>query len=500
MRYSVVSHVLPSLSMAESHGLDVGRHLERCRELAAAGYRPAALSAAEHQDTDSNGPRCLAASVWQRPSPPDAVREQLGRRQANAAVALLLLEGSEKGWKVLRHTPYPNAASHLIHLLGPLQVEARLVIERLKAETDVSRVRALVLALGEYEAHQLPASTREEVKSLLLKWYRENPDAGVHSAIDWLLRPARDGPAPRKIDWDGAAALSQIDAELQGPPTAGRRWYVNSQTQTLAILDAREEYLMGSPGHEPWRASEEMLHRRRIGRTFALGVKEVTMSQYEKFLKAHPKARYTISRLWTPDPEEPCMGVTWYEAVMYCRWLSEQEGIPETQMCYPSYAEILRCASSGDPVKLPPDYLTRTGYRLPTEAEWEFACRAGSLGSRSYGSSDALLTQYAWYLLNSENRAWPVGQKKPNDFGLFDLYGNVGEWIQETVSAYRIGSGGQPTPDNEDHHDITGLTQLEVRGASFYHIPRNVRSAARFDLRPNYRDDVLGIRIARTIR
>lgn len=124
----------------------------------------------------------------------------------------------------------------------------------------------------------------------------------------------------------------------------------------------------------------------------------------------------------------PQILMTWFEAAQYCNWLSQQDGIPKKEWCYPTLDEIK------EGMTLPKDYLNRTGYRMPTEAEWEYATRAGASTSRFYGETEELLREYAWYTGSIFNeRPYPVGQLKPNDFGLFDVYGNVWEWGQDLV-------------------------------------------------------------------
>jgi formylglycine-generating enzyme required for sulfatase activity len=241
----------------------------------------------------------------------------------------------------------------------------------------------------------------------------------------------------------------------------------------------------------------ERLHRRRIGRSFALASKPVTVRQFQAFLKANPQVRHTYTQRYSPDPDGPIISVTWYEAAQYCRWLSEQEKVPQEQRCYPSIAEIERSKDGVTPLKLPPDYLKRKGYRLPTEAEWEYACRAGAVTSRYYGSDERLLDRYGWYAANAADRAWPVGRKLPNDFGLFDMHGNVWNWCQDRPLPYPRNVAGKAAEDMEDKRDISGFFRL-FRGASFYVHASPVRCARRIHNQPSFRSYAVGVRPART--
>ena len=132
-------------------------------------------------------------------------------------------------------------------------------------------------------------------------------------------------------------------------------------------------------------------------------------------------------------------------------------------------------------------------YRLPTEAEWEYAVRAGRRFRFSFGNSDRRLDEYAWYSSNSEFRTHPVGKKKPNALGLYDMHGNVLEWCQDLYANYPSHLVTDPKGPPDGSHRV-------VRGGSWYDESKDVRSANRGLEPPTYGFHNVGFRVARTWR
>jgi formylglycine-generating enzyme required for sulfatase activity len=486
--FAIVWHVNPSHEEVRLAGLDLVAHRACCLKLAAQGYRPVSVNVA----TLTSGEQ--AASVWHRSAPAEGMVEQRGRQRATAAATLLQLGDGESAWPLFRHGPDPTARSFLVqraHLLG---VEAGLLVSRLDEEKDASARRALLLALGDYDGKELPAEVRQPLVKKLLRWYRDDPDPGMHGALDWLLRHAKEGEADRPLDWGQSQELERIDAQLaSGAPSARAAptptWWVNSQGMTFTILPGPVEFRMGSPPCEPGRREDERPHQRRIDRSYALATKPVTVAQWQRFLAERPDVKHSYLKQYSPVPEGPIVGVTWYEAAQYCNWLSEKEGIPDTEWCYPGTIE--------EGMKLSADSLKRKGYRLPTEAEWEYACRAGALTERYYGSGLELLPRYAWYSHNTnDERTYPVGQKRPNDLGLFDMHGNVWTRCQGAGLDYPIQTIA--ADDKEDESIVNEKLSRVLRGASFTFHASEVRAAFRYFHRPGYRVSTVGVRVCRT--
>ena len=161
--------------------------------------------------------------------------------------------------------------------------------------------------------------------------------------------------------------------------------------------------------------------------------------------------------------------------------------MPKGEWCYLPNKE----GKYADGMRTAPEYLLRTGYRLPTEAEWEYACRAGAETGYSFGEPADLLGKYAWFDENSSDKSHAVGSLKSNDLGLFDMHGNVYEWCQDVYE----GKGG----DGENTEDIRDTNRRVMRGGWFFIQASLLRSATRSVDVPAYRYSYFGFRLARTL-
>ena len=298
------------------------------------------------------------------------------------------------------------------------------------------------------------------------------------------------------------AAWCLTSAVILGAPTSVQ----GPEGHTMVIIP-RGEFTMGSPSTERGRAEEETAHRVRIPRTYAIATTEVTNEQFARFLTANPEyaVRWkaaVVPRFGDPPrfaqysrtPQSPQVAVSWYDAARYCNWLSERAGIARDQWVYPDIMDSERG------LELPPDYLHRTGYRLPTEGEWEYAARAGTATSWFFGDDASLLSQYAWYDANTRReRIAPVAQLPPNQWGLFDMLGNVWEWTFDRRRPYPAGG---VTEDVEDSVlKVSNDVARTRRGGSFAYEWFTTRSAHRGDTTyfPNQIRDGVGFRVARTM-
>ena len=269
-----------------------------------------------------------------------------------------------------------------------------------------------------------------------------------------------EGEGPAEGEGEGPA-----EGEGEGPVQCG------ADCSREMVQIPAGEYMMGSPPGESGRDSDESLHRVRITRPFMIRRTEVTQAEWEAVMGANP------SRFGDCGGSCPVEMVSWFEAVEFCNALSRSEGLEE---CY---------SIAGSEVSWPRG-LDCAGYRLPTEAEWEYAARAGTDTAYYTGTDEAALGRAGWYRGNSGDSTHPVSQKEANAWGLYDMLGNVWEWTWDWYGGYG-GDATDPTGPGAGDYRVN-------RGGSWYYDAQSCRAAYRPWYTPSNRLSYQGFRPARS--
>jgi len=471
-----------------------------------AGQDPPSARDTTAQPTDSAIRRMKAE---QTPLPIDP-RERIADDSDDAAARKVLARAHNGGedviWSAIRRAANQAVRAHLIELIAASGIPARSITHRLRIATDPGERAALIRSLAEFPESQVSQSERMSIVASLLQLYQNDPDAEVHSSIAWLLGSNEPDSAHRRLGWKQMSAIEALDSALLKVQPHSREWSQIVMGHTMIAIRPTTPFTMGARLTEARSDTNELPHRVRIPRAFAIATREVSVAQFQQFLSATGRRDAWIKATrerWpnNPDPQKfvshpthPQFAVTWYEAAQYCNWLSMQAGIPKDQWVYPD--------SIGPGMKLPANYLHRTGYRLPTEAEWEFAARAGNGAAHFFGDGVALLDRYAWYFVNADLHGWPVGTKEPNQFGLFDMYGNAWEWVNDRWVDY-IDRGAIWSDTEDTVLVVTDDSPRVRRGGSWSYDKETTRSAHRGSpggYRPPDRRDSVGFRVAQTLK
>ena len=258
-------------------------------------------------------------------------------------------------------------------------------------------------------------------------------------------------PKPQVAEPKGSVPSTKPVSPGSEPNVPAGMEVTNSIGMKLRLIPAGE-FTMGSPGTESDRSDNETQHRVSITKPFYLGVTEVTQEQYQKVMGTNPSQ--------FQGPQNPVEKVSWAEAVEFCRKLSA----------------------------MPAEKTAGHVYRLPTEAEWEYACRSGTTTAYGFGDDRSGLGVYGW---GGGESTHPVGGKKPNAWGLYDMHGNVWEWCQDWYGDYPSGSATDPTGAPSGSYRV-------LRGGGWSSYARLCRSANRIRLTPESRDSRLGFRVLRS--
>jgi formylglycine-generating enzyme required for sulfatase activity len=269
--------------------------------------------------------------------------------------------------------------------------------------------------------------------------------------------------------------IGEVTIEPKPPESSvPRKESVGPSADVELVLVPAGLFEMGSPDSDLDADDvEKPRHPVRITRPFYLGVCEVTRGQYRAVTGETPS-------YFEGSDDLPVERVSWWDAVKFCNQLSRARSLP------PFYGV------NGETVTVL-DW-SATGYRLPTEAEWEYACRAGSAARYSFGNDPGNLRDYAWHKQNSKGKTHPVRQKRPNAWGLFDMNGNVWEWCWDAYDGDYYATSARDDPRGPR----SGRLRVR-RGASFVLGPSDQRSAfrERYDWGFGNGNDV-GFRVARS--
>jgi len=268
----------------------------------------------------------------------------------------------------------------------------------------------------------------------------------------------------RRAACPAALLLSLLPGLLAAQPPE----VIRTKTGIRMALIPAGSFAMGSDrGH----ADEAPVHRLQID-AFYMDLYEVTQQQYGELVRGNPSH--------FKGPKNPIEQVSWAAAALYCNARSRAEGL---EACYREDTAECNFAAAG--------------YRLPTEAEWEYACRAGSDTRYPFGDEAAELGDYAWYAGNSLRTTHPVGQKKPNRWGLYDMLGNVAEWCNDRYDPRYYRTSPDSNPRGPAQADL-----FVLRGGAWNSPAEECRSAFRLRENPGFRvtcfqGDHIGLRCVR---
>jgi formylglycine-generating enzyme required for sulfatase activity len=253
------------------------------------------------------------------------------------------------------------------------------------------------------------------------------------------LPPSVTRPASQRTEPEGQVKLKSI--------------ITNSIGLQMVLIPAGT-FLMGSPVGEAHRSGDEgPQHRVRITKPFHLGVHEVTQAQYDRTMGTNPSH--------FKGPQHPVETVSWDDAGSFCAKLSA----------------------------LSKEKAAGRVYRLPTEAEWEYACRADSTTPYSFGDDRDAMGDHAWFGDNASSTTHPVGEKRPNGWGLYDMHGNVWEWCEDWFGEYT------KSPVDDPVGLATGSAR-GIRGGCWLGAAKDCRTADRLSHQPDSRYFFLGFRVA----
>lgn len=375
----------------------------------------------------------------------------------------------------------------------PLEIRALVrrngtLIRRIGFRNDVSRLIDGLLALNA-NAPSIPGAAGA-LRETMVSATKARQEAFAKALSDRRAREAAEAEARRKAEEKrkakeelerrlGPAVVKARQAAIDGKPVADRVFRLElpgvanwPKPEFVAIPSGT--FLMGAAQGELGASKDEFpQHQVTIGYPFTLGKHAVTFAEWDAALAAGAKLEKPGDCGWGRR-DRPVINVSWYDAQAYLAWLNDKAGLTDKPF----------------------------GWRLPSEAEWEYACRAGTTTPFSFGAT--ISTDQANYDGNYTygsgstgsylQKTAEVGSYPANGFGLYDMHGNVWEWVEDCYQGSYTG-----LPVDGTAHTTQGCSDRVCRGGSWVSYPQDLRSAVRVGISPEDRYDSLGFRLARTL-
>ncbi len=390
-------------------------------------------------------------------------------QKARRAIVALHLGDAELAMQMceFENRPDPSERTAFIAALAKYHGSLANLID-VTNRGNVALRSAIVLGIGSVDSDDRTSSDQAAWLPTLLELYRNSDAAVVHSSSAWAL-----------TQW--GSELPQIDSHQRQ-----RQGQTNSAGMTLIEVPSGSferpispNPAIAAPGN---RAKQTIL----LTQPFLISSHEVSVGQFQQFVddSQYPGNKKPLEWLGafekvSPSTAHPVQGVSWEDAVLFCNWLSHRESLT------PRYER------QGD--EGPNDWEVvnvANGYRLPTAAEWEYACRAGSTTDYASGDDEELLK---WYAVFGSKHTWPCASKWCNAWGLFDMHGNVWEWCED-----RFGSHEWADSLVDPRGPAAGDQRVD-RGGSWHSSSGDCRSAFHNGVDASKRDSYLGFRVVRTI-